>query len=58
MNTNCCYRCARREVGCHSKCADYKIYKNSTATIKYSKERNTERMMRCYNNELARRLWR
>ena len=58
MNTNCCYRCASREVGCHSKCVNYKAYKANANTSKESKARNTERMMRCYHNELARRLWR
>lgn len=23
MSFNCCYKCTRRYVGCHSKCPDY-----------------------------------
>lgn len=27
MQTNCCYNCPRRKVGCHSTCEDYIAFK-------------------------------
>ncbi len=27
MNHNPCWKCKRREVGCHGKCQDYAVYK-------------------------------
>lgn len=56
MNTNCCYQCVRRSAGCHGKCADYATYKTQLATSKESKARDYDRMMRCYDVDLARRV--
>ena len=51
---NCCYNCQRRHAGCHGQCADYAAYK--TELEKISKARGVERMMRCYDANLSRRV--
>lgn len=40
--TNCCYKCDRRTMTCHSTCEDYKKY--SDALKKKREQENKERM--------------
>ena len=55
---NCCYNCQRRHAGCHGQCADYAAYKAELEAnkSKISKARGGERMMRCYDADLSRRV--
>ena len=55
---NCCYNCRRRHAGCHRQCADYAAYKAELEAnkSKISKARGVERMMRCYDADLSRRV--
>lgn len=36
--TNCCYECKKRELGCHSKCAEYAEFKKELNKINARKE--------------------
>lgn len=55
---NCCHNCQRRHAGCHSQCADYAAYKAELEAhkAKIGKARGVERMMRCYDADLSRRV--
>ena len=53
---NCCYNCQRRHAGCHGQCADYAAYRAQLEAGKHNKAKQTERMMRCYNADLHRRV--
>ena len=55
---NCCYNCKRRHAGCHGQCADYAAYKTELEAhkAKISKVRGVERMMRCYDADMSRRV--
>ena len=55
---NCCYNCQSRHAGCYGQCADYAAYKAELEAhkAKISKVRGVERMMRCYDADMSRRV--
>ena len=55
---NCCYNCQSRHAGCHGQCAEYAAYKTELEAhkAKISKVRGVERMMRCYDADMSRRV--
>ncbi len=51
--SNCCYKCDRRHMSCHSTCEDYKAFKkkHDEDMAKKIAEMNTDRMFMDYKNE-------
>lgn len=49
----CCYKCSRKQFGCHSTCSDYAAFKKEMAEINKRRKADTEYRVYTFEQRLA-----